>query len=600
MPVEAPAAPTAPTVSVSAPAAQTAEPEKASREPDMSPLLSQLKGASDTKRAELLIELASRFGGAGLARALSVVPKSPPETAFAQTQQIMRALRDLRDPRASDVLFDWVEKANPGMHWSGEAGLRLAEVGDIRGAGLLGKRMSAAPESVYSQDRPWEKDDRGHLAQTDLPRIVSARMLSDLVMLYPEKKEALSAHADSVLLWQQDRPHPHANGMRFLALTGTSQGIGELRKWAFPSEAMPAPGASPPFPVAYEIAQSALRYIGLAKDEPSFQKLLGQLSRKKDKRLDITLEGLSNGPNAMFGMALRAVGFGASQGLEHWADSRAKAALVRFIEDETWHEEARLAACEALAWSGGDPPFLVAKVKEYTAKKDAKKQLVGECYGRALARYPSATVAFDLADFIAPTQPRYLRLIGARALSKLALDSATEAKLIAKLTEKKTRAFAALALLLGGSKPVVDVLDVIAKLDPDELVQLKDDFLTAVSDVAIDDPSEERLLRWVGRAMEAAGIQVGGGLQTWPRERLVMQLESNEHDAGPHTRSSTVLRVRLYRIAKGADRKAAASAVTTLALMMERGMLAALAAEQGETAALAAKALEELPKLSVW
>src|SRR6185369_17752383 len=102
-----------------------------------------------------------------------------------------------------------------------------------------------------------------------------------------------------------------------------------------------------------------------------FTKLLDQFKRKKDKKLDITQEGLNGAGVAMLGMALRAVGYGASQGLGQWGDARASRPLMELIEDETWHEEARQAACDALAWCADDKTMaeVAKKAKEYTAQK---------------------------------------------------------------------------------------------------------------------------------------------------------------------------------------------------------------------------------------
>src|SRR5512144_2148242 len=96
-----------------------------------------------------------------------------------------------------------------------------------------------------------------------------------------------------------------------------------MRDWAFPKKELRKEGQQPPFPSEFETAQSALRYIGWMKDEPSYGKLVDQFKRKKDKKMVITQEGLEGAGIAMLGMVLRAVAYGASQGLAQWGDPRA-------------------------------------------------------------------------------------------------------------------------------------------------------------------------------------------------------------------------------------------------------------------------------------
>src|SRR6185312_11882327 len=140
------------------------------------------------------------------------------------------------------------------------------------------------------------------------------------------------------------------------------------------------------------------------KDEPSFPKLTDQLKRKKDKKLDITQAGLNGAGVAMMGMALRAVAVGASNGLAQWGDPRAIKPLEDLIEDETWHEEARQAACEALAWCADDKAMadVAKKAKEFASKKEKTKQFIGACYALTLTNKPVPAVAPALVDLITP------------------------------------------------------------------------------------------------------------------------------------------------------------------------------------------------------
>ncbi|HVY46315.1 MAG TPA: HEAT repeat domain-containing protein, partial [Minicystis sp.] len=369
------------------------------------PLLEALSTADKDSRQKFLEALRDGIGGEGLVLALDSVDTKSEEAQWFQTKQIMEMLRELADPRVGDPLVKWIDTKKPSLHWEGEAGTRLAEVGDVRAAKYLGERMRAEPSQLYQQSKFWEADEGGHLSRTDLPRVVAARMLADLAAMHPEAKDKLKADAeDAVYKWIKDRPQPHANGLRFLATIGSEKVLPDMRDWAFPKKELPKEGQQPPFPSEFETAQSALRYLGKMKDEPSFTKLLDQLKRKKDKKMDITQQGLEGAGLAMLGMALRAVAYGASQGLAEWGDARATKPLMDFIEDETWHEEARQAACEALAWCADDKTMaeVAKKAKEFGSKKEPRKQVIGACYASALALRPVPSAVPEMIDLLTP------------------------------------------------------------------------------------------------------------------------------------------------------------------------------------------------------
>ena len=121
----------------------------------------------------------------------------------------------------------------------------------------------------------------------------------------------IQAAGQPVIFWIKDRPQPHANGLRYLSTIGSEKIKPQLKEWAFPKDPLPKEGAQPPFPSSFETAQSALRYLGRMKDEETFPRLLEQLKRKTDKKMDITQDGLQGAGLAMLGMALRAVAYGA-------------------------------------------------------------------------------------------------------------------------------------------------------------------------------------------------------------------------------------------------------------------------------------------------
>lgn len=562
------------------------------------PLLEALSNADKDSRQRFLEALRDGIGGEGLVLALDSVKVDPPETYWFQTKQIFEMLRELADPRSANAIVKWVEAKKPTLHWQGEAGTRLAEVGDIRAAKLLGERLRVEPKDLYKQEHFWEADEGGHLSRTDLPRVVSARMLADLAVIHKDKAADLKAAAeDGMVFWVKSRPQPHANGLRFLATVNSEKALPLMRDWAFPKAELPKEGAQPPFPSEFETAQSALRYIGRMKDDASYPKLLAQFKRKKDPKMDITQEGLMGAGHAMMGMALRAVAYGAAQGLAEWGDGKGAKPLMELIEDETWHEEARMAACEALAWCADDKTMeeVAKKAKEYGAKKEPRKQIIAACYATTLTNKPVPAAAGTLADMLTTELDPGVRIAFARAIGMNALDAAVEAKLFEKLKDVEVRNAAALALVLGGSRETAArTIAMYSDFGKDGLDDLKDHYFRAFGYWSDEDFKRGNLYRWVANAEAITRVKVNDTPQDWARQRLQSQFDNLKFDNGPHSETRVVLRYRLYTAAKSGDAAQKKGAIETLKFMKERGVLMALRHEQGDTGEMAKKAFFEL------
>jgi HEAT repeat protein len=562
------------------------------------PLLKKLAEADKESRKKFLEALRDGIGGEGLVLALSSIDKSKPETEWFQTEQIFNMLEEVADPRIGDSLVKWVESTNPTPHWRGQAGLRLAEVGDIRGAKYLGDRMKEDPTKLYKPENFWEHDAGGHLSKSDGARVVSARMLADLAALYPDKKADLIAAAEQpVLDWATSRPQPHANALRFLANVKSDKVLPQMRKWAFPDDKLPKEGQQPPFPDAFATAQSALRYIGKMQDTESYDKLLKQLKRKDDKKMDITQKGLEGAGLAMLGMALRSVAYGASQGLGEWGDPRANKPFMEFIEDETWHEEARQAACENLAWTA-DPDTMkevAKKAAKYTGDKDEKKRFIGACYSVTLSLRPMPEVVGTLVDLLTPELEPQIQLALAQAIGASPLDDANKAKLFEKMKNVETRNAAALALILGGdTDTAARAVAQFGDLKPEALNDLKDAYFRAFGFWSDEDFKKGNIYRWVENAEMIAHLKLFDAPQEWAIERLSAQFDNLKFDNGPHSQTRVVLRFYLNQAAKTGDDKVKVQAIRTLKFMKEKGSLMALRHEQGLTGELASKAFHEL------
>jgi hypothetical protein len=267
------------------------------------------------------------------------------------------------------------------------------------------------------------------------------------------------------------------------------------------------------------------------------------------------------------------------------------------IEDENWHEEARLAACEALAWCADDKTMteVAKRAKDFASKKDPKKQVIGACYASTLALKPVPAAAPALAELLSADLALPLRMAVARAIGVSGFDAATEGKLFEKLKDTEVRNAAALALILGGTSETASrTVAMYGDFGKDALDDLKDHYYRAFGYWSDEDFKKGNLYRWVDNAIAVSHIRVADAPQDWARQRLIAQFDNLKFDNGPHSETRVVLRYRLVQAAKNGDVAAKKGAVTTLQFMKEKGALMALRHEKSEAGDLAKKAFHDL------
>lgn len=567
---------------------------KIANEEAMQPLLDALAKADKDSRQKFLEALRDGVGGKGLVLALKSVDKSKPETEKFQTKLLFDMLRSLEDPRAGDLLVEYIE-SNPHPHWKTEAALRLAEVGDLRAVPTLAWRMKQDPLVLY------KKDFDPEYRMDDNERVVAARMLADLAILYPEKRAEIRAQAyDGVHFWITDKPQPHANGLRFMAAVEAKEALPQMRKWANPSVPLPKEGQQE-FPPVWATAQSALRYIGWMQDPQSWGILESQLRRRPEK-VDATMDALLQGGMAVLGMTLRAIGVGASYGFAQWGDPKAYPILVKYIEDKQNNEQSRLDACFSLAWVATDEQMkeVARKVKELD-KPDPKVQFIRTCYLETLVRRPVPGATATLVDLINGTSDLEVQHQAARAVGFGGMSVETANKLFEKLKDPATRNDAALALLIGADADTARrTLASYADVDRAALEELKviyDRTFGYWSDKNYEDGD---VARWIENAQAASRVKLGDALQDWPRLILARAIQGIDYDNGPHSLTRVQMRVRLMRDARSSDEKKRRQAIQILKFMNEKGVLMALKSEDGPVKELARQAFFELmnPKMS--
>jgi hypothetical protein len=404
-----------------------------------------------------------------------------------------------------------------------------------------------------------------------------------------------------VLYWidPANKPQPHANGMRFLAIVGSQRAVPLLEKWANPKERLPTEGAQPPFPETWATAQSALRYLGWTREPRGWNILEKQLHRRMAK-LDVSWDSLMQGGLTILGMTLRALGVGAADGFAQWGDPKAYDELVKYIEEPMENEQARNEACFALSWVASDERMrsIVKKVHDNT-KTDVKSNFLRTCYLETLIHRPVPEATGGLVDQLVASVPDIeVRHQMARAIGMGGITRNMVAQIFAKLSDVSLKADAALALVLGAETDTA-AQAIATYNDPnmpaEAIEELKDVYNKTFGYWSDRNYEGGDLARWVDNAEAIAHVKVHGVLQDWPRLILGRNLvESIEIDNGPHSMTRVQLRNRLYQDAKGDNVVKRTEAIRMLKFTKEKGVLMALRTEPGPLGDLARQAFFEV------
>ncbi len=561
----------------------------------MQPLVDALSRANKESREKFLQALRDGVGANGLVLALKTIKTDNPDSEKFQTKQIFDMLKELEDPRGGDALYAYTQ-GNAKPHWKFEAAMRMAEIGDVRAAEFLGWRMAQDPLKLYNEV------DWPELRRDDNERVYGARMLADLAVLHPEKRDYFLKVAEPGVLWWVDpenKPQPHANGMRFLALVGSQKALPMLTKWADPRDKLPAEGAQPPFPETWATAQSALRYLGWTRSPRAWAVLEKQMHRRNPK-LDVSWDSLMQGGLTILGMTLRALGVGSSDGFAQWGDSKAYDDLVKYIEEPKENEQARMEACFALSWVASDDQMknVVKKVNDVTGT-DPKSNLLRQCYLETLVHKPVPEATAGLMDLLVPAVSDIeVRHQVARAIGMGGLTKDMAPQLFSKLTDVSLKADAELALILGAdadtaSRALATYND--PAIPAEAIEELKDVYNKTFGYWSDRNYDNGDIARWVENAQALAHVKIHDQLQDWPRIILGRNLvESIEIDNGPHSMTRVQLRSRLLTDAKGANEVKRNEAIALLKFTKEKGVLMALRSEPGPVGDMARQAFFEV------
>ncbi|HVJ20842.1 MAG TPA: HEAT repeat domain-containing protein [Polyangiaceae bacterium] len=569
------------------------------------PLIEALKTADKDTRTKYFEALRDGIGTEGLVLAISAAPQDDEKGAWYYKKQIMDMIHDvsdptkgLNDPSGADALYNFIE-SKPHIHFQTRAAIALAAIGDVRAVPTLAKRLRMDPLKIYSDQNDWEMG----LKRDDNERVIASRMIADLSVLHPDKRSLIAEQSeDAVSFWIHEMPSPHANGLRALAAMESTKELDQLRKWANPNSPLPKEGQQPPMPEEWVIAQSAMRYVGWMKDERSYSVLEKALTARP-KELDVTMDGLMVGGVAILGMTLRALGVGAADGLSQWRDHKSFKPLLAYIEEPKNNEQSRMQACSALAWVAEKEDFLeVAKKIQQYSGNEKPDQVRRACLLETLIQRPVPGTASALMSLMTPESMLETRHQVARAIAKGGFDQAVETQLFELMKNEALMDDAALALILGGStETAARAVAAYADKPKAALELLGELWYKSFGYWSTEDLESGLLFKYVDNAEAISHVTLHATPQEWAKVLLMKQFDNLVFDNGPHSFTRTVLRYRLWQMAKGQDEAKRDGSIRALKFMKEQGVLLALRGEQGKSGELAREAYFELmnPKVVV-
>ena len=555
------------------------------------PLIEAMKTADKDSRNKYLEALRDGIGTEGLVLGLAAVNQEDEKLSWYQKKQIFDMVDKLNDPRGGNPLFEFIG-TKPHIHFQTRAAIAMAAIGDVRAVPTLAKRLRMDPLKIYSDQYDWEM----MLKRDDAERVVAARMIADLAMLHPEKRQQIAEQAeDAVIFWIHEQPSPHANGLRALAAMESTKDIEALRKWANPNVPLPKEGQQPPMPEEWVVAQSAMRYVGWLKDQRSYGVLEKALTARP-KELDVTMAGLNVGGVAILGMTLRAIGMGAADGLSEWRDHKAFKPLFEYVQEPKNNDQSRMQACAALAWVAEKEDFIevAKKIQEYQSE-EPKDQVRRACLLETLIQRPVPGTASALMSLMTPGSSVETRHQVARAIAKGGFDATIEAELFKMMENDALVNDAALALMLGGSPDTASrTVALYANKPKAALDELGDLWYRSFGYWSTEDLESGLLFKFVDNAEAISKLSIRMTQQEWARVMLMKQFENLDFDNGPHSFTRVVLRFRLWQMAKAEDAAKRAGAIRALKFMKEQGVLLALRDESGPAGELARAAYFEL------
>ena len=540
-----------------------------------------LRGANEDWRKRYLEALRDDAGLHGLVAALQCYNDGT-AAAPEHIQQVFELIdshaatprRSMLDARGADAMADYMERA-PSANWRFRAATVLAIMGDLRAVPVLAERIGNKPPptkgALALQDSSGEQDDE--------ERATAARLIADLSDLHTESQADIRKWSESAILgWLQQRSGVRPDAMRALVKMDSKRGIEWLYKWSNAPAKLPAIHDRPPLGEQWLIAQAALRYLGRVHGDTALRRLEDSLQRRPSG-LDASAAASSRGNYQVLASALNSLGIGAAQGLSEAGNEQATDRLYRFAMDRSEHEQSRLEACRAMAFTATTAEsrrrFLARARGLGTSTGSARFDLT--CLLETLASRANPELQDDLVAFLyelvgAADTPSAFTI--ARSLGRFDISESAEPALVALLQRGDAASGpAALALLLGGRSELA-ILAALRMLgqSPQAQTELQQAYYHSFDFLSDEDLERDAIFRWVRNARAVEQFSPKGVRLKWPWDLLGQQLRNLEYDKGPHSLTRTVFRNRLYQQALAGNRRA----IDTLLLAGERGMLFAL------------------------
>jgi hypothetical protein len=272
---------------------------------------------------------------------------------------------------------------------------------------------------------------------------------------------------------------------------------------------------------------------------------------------------------------------GAAQGLAEWGDPRGLEPLLRYIEDPLNNEQARHEACLAAIWIAPELELPKLLDKALAARSTPQEDFRAICLLNGFERRPRKSAGL----WTLLTGPdRAFGQSAARILGRAGLTKEEQTAALDRLPhDDKSHDRVALALLLGADPDAATRAVAVSRARPGKSMELMELWQSSFGELTFDDLDSGRLFRAVDNAIAAGRELEFAGEQPWPTLLMARSLRDIVYDSGPGSLTKTSLRLRLLRKVEHGSAAERRSALLTLALMDERGVLLALARRTGTT-----------------
>jgi len=434
--------------------------------------------ADERLRSVLVHAWRDALGGAGLLRALDIVPNGLADEE-QRARFILDALVSFADPSGAQAYVSYLADPKHPPHYRARVAVTLGEVGDVAAFPYLAERMDADGIGASCGSKPTPQCRSSNLGWKHVPPVgadpftfaeqqTAARLIGDLAWLFSHRKsQFLPVAAPHLAKFASWFPAPWLVVTRAQSLLGDPKTLAWAKStvttWKLPPESLVDLGSDPSCKgpgcrvFLTNAFASATRSLGWFGDKSLVDVLAQQLARplgKSGAPVGLSQADMELAPNPGFREAALYASQAAADGLaEIVLAGGATPKLIDVIEDRNHGLWARLAAARALGRVAGQAELS----NRLVLAKAITDPVARAGYAMAIVHRASPADTGAALDLIESTSDP--AMLGPTAWAARVVGyvgtKGQESRLLKMLQNKRTRVFAALAIVLGADEDLL-------------------------------------------------------------------------------------------------------------------------------------------------